>query len=75
MSSAHKAGLINLENDHEEFMLEQPLEKLKIDQFILPLVILATGSWIAWMIFLGEIIHEKIMVKVGRKQKHICWKN
>ena len=67
--------MINLENDHEEFMLDQPLEKLKIDQFILPLVILATGSWIAWMIFLGEIIHEKIMVKVRRKQKHISWSN
>ena len=53
-----QAGLINLENDHEKFELEQALEKLKLDQFILPFVILASGSWVAFVIFLTEVFHK-----------------
>ena len=53
-----QAGLINLENDHEKFELEQPLESLKLDQFILPFVILATGCWTALVIFLAELLRN-----------------
>ena len=73
MLSLHKtnsfpsqAGLINLENDHEKFELEQALEKLKLDQFILPFVILASGCWIALVIFLTEVLRNKLCDKFGQ---------
>ena len=66
-----QAGLINLENDHEKFELEQPLEALKLDQFILPFVILASGCWIALVIFLTEVIRLKLFDKCGHGEGDI----
>ena len=66
-----QAGLINLENDHEKFELEQPLEALKLDQFILPFVILASGCWISLVIFLTEVLRHKLSDKSGQGEGDI----
>ena len=66
-----QAGLINLENDHEKFELEQALEKLKLDQFILPFVILASGSWVAFVIFLTEVFCNNPTDKLGKGEGKI----
>ena len=63
-----QAGLINLENDHEKFELEQSLEKLKLDQFILPFVLLAVGCWAALMIFLTEVLRNKMSLTVEQAE-------
>lgn len=63
-----QAGLINLENDHEKFELEQALESLKLDQFILPFVLLASGCWIALMIFLTEVLRNNMSPTLGQAE-------